>query len=96
MHCKLVTTISLVTVTIQSEYNIIDYILWDVQYNLMTYLFYKWEFIPLDPLKYFIFMKSTHVASRYDYCNVNLPHSIYRLLIARESGVYNMKWETSS
>ena len=38
------------SVTIESDYNIIDYILYTVHYIPMTYLFYNRKFVPLNLL----------------------------------------------
>ena len=44
---------SLVTICHQSYYNIINHILNVVHYITITYLFYNWEFVPLNPLHLF-------------------------------------------
>ena len=42
-----ITLIGIVTVTIRSFYDIIDYIPRVVHYVPVTYLFYNWKFVPL-------------------------------------------------
>ena len=47
----MLTTVSLVTsITIQSYYNITDNNPYAVYYTAVTYLFYKWRSVPLNPL----------------------------------------------
>ena len=48
-------TANIVTMCHQSVYNIVDYIPYATYYISMTYLFYDWNFVPLNPFYLLIF-----------------------------------------